>query len=67
MRTTTGTGGGKKISEDQARDFEAAVEEIKGDSALFLKHMEADAFSDILVSDIPKATAAIDKKRRQQS
>ena len=62
-----GQGGGKKVSEDQARDFEAAVAEYKGDRVLFLKHMGAESFADILVSDIPKALAAIDKKRRQQS
>ena len=61
-----GQGGAKKISEDQARDFEAAVQETKGNPALFLKHMEAESFSDILVRDIPKALAALDKKRRQQ-
>ena len=60
-----GQGGGEKISKDQALDFEAAVEETKGNPMLFLKHMEAASFSDILVRDIPKAVAAIDKKRRQ--
>ena len=60
-----GTGGGTKISEDQARDFESAVLEYKGDRALFLKHMKADTFADILESDIPKAVAALGRKRRQ--
>ena len=60
-----GQGGGEKISEDQARDFESAVKETKGNPMLFLKHMEAESFAGILVRDIPKALAALDKKRRQ--
>lgn len=60
-----GQGGSKKISEDQARDIEAALEETRGDPALFLKFMGVESFSDILECDMPKATAALEKKRQQ--
>ena len=60
-----GQGGAKKITEDQARDLKSVVEETNGNPILFLKHMDAESFADILARDLPKATAAIAKKRRQ--
>ena len=60
-----GQGGSKKISEDQVHDIEAALEETKGDRALFLKFMGVESFADILECDLPKATAALEKKRQR--
>jgi len=53
-----------KISQEQAKDLEAAIQEVKMDKGRFLVYMHVGDVRDILVKDLPVALNAIDVKRR---
>lgn len=53
----------KTISQDQALDIEAALAEVKGDRAGFLKYMNVDSIDQILERDHGKAIKALEAKR----
>lgn len=52
------------ISEDQTRDLEIMIENVKADKARFLSFMGVEKVSEILVRDLNKAVNALDSKRR---
>ena len=52
------------ISDEQAKDLEAALQEVKADKGKFLVFMGCGAVKDILARDLAKAVNAIDVKRR---
>lgn len=54
----------RRITVDQARDLEAAVDEINMDKGKFLVYMAVGGFDEILESDFRKALNAIDTRRR---
>ena len=62
-----GTGGSDVILEQQALDIEAALTETKSNRKVFLEYMGVSNVAEILVKDLPKATEALERKRRQAS
>lgn len=54
-----------KISESEAADLQAKIEEVGADKARFLKHMNAAKLTDIRKSDLRAAHNALENKRRQ--
>lgn len=52
------------ITDDQVKDIEAALDELKMDRARFLVYMHVGAVADILAKDHQKAIVALDVKRR---
>lgn len=60
-----GNGGSAPITEDQAKDIEALMTEVKADKARFLVFMGAGEVSSILSRDFSKAINALEAKRRK--
>lgn len=60
----TGGENRRPISEEQAKDIHAALDEVKADKKRFLEYMEVERVEDILLRDLKKALNAIDVKRR---
>lgn len=52
------------ITEDQARDLESAIEEVRMDKGKFLVYMHVGSVREILQRDLATAVNAIDVKRR---
>lgn len=52
------------ITEEQARDLNAWLEEVKADRPRFLKYMGVERVEDILQGDYKKAVESIEAKRR---
>lgn len=59
-----GAGGSAKITQNQADDLRALLDEAKGDAPRFLAWIGAAKFEDILVRDHSKAVQFIEAKRR---
>jgi hypothetical protein len=59
-----GNGGSSAISEEQARDLNALMDEVKADRPRFLKYMGVEKTEDILERDHRKAITALEEKRR---
>lgn len=55
------------ITDEQAKDLYAALEEVKGDKGMFLHYMGVPSIEKILKRDLQKATASIEAKRRKVS
>lgn len=66
IETDEDTDGEKRepISQEQARDIEAAIDEVKMDKGKFLIFMGVGDVKDILQRDLKKALNAIDTRRR---
>jgi hypothetical protein len=58
-----GNGGSEAISENQAKDFRAAIDEVNGNLEGFLRAMKVESIEAILVRDIKKAGNLIQSKR----
>lgn len=54
------------IDEEQVKDLEALIEEVKADKERFLTYMEVDALSGITAGTFKKAVDALEVKRGQQ-
>jgi hypothetical protein len=54
-----------RITEEQARNIESLVAEVKADLPAFLRYMGAARIIDIPVSDFPRAINALESKRRR--
>lgn len=52
------------ITEDQTRDLEAAISEVKGSMAGFLKKFKIAKIGDLLKSDLDDALQMVEEKRR---
>lgn len=52
------------ISEEQARDINALIDEVKADRARFLSYMGVASTGEILAKDFTKAITALESKRR---
>lgn len=61
-----GNGGSATISDDQAKDIEALITEVKADRARFLAYMGTTNVEAILSRDFTKAVTALESKRRAQ-
>jgi len=59
-----GMGGSAPITDAQAADLEAMLEEVKADKGKFLVFMGVGDVKDILAKDMKKATNALETKRR---
>lgn len=57
----------KQITEDQAKDLHAALDEVKMDVPRFLLYMQVGAVSEILAVDYRKALNAIEVKRQDNA
>jgi hypothetical protein len=54
----------RPITQDQARDIEALISEVKADKARWLAYMGVSAVEDILATDYKKAVSSLESKRR---
>jgi hypothetical protein len=54
------------ITDDQAKDIDTLLSEVKGDKASFLRFMGVNRIEDILAADYKKAINALEAKRRSQ-
>ena len=59
-----GQGGDKPITENQATDLQAFIEEVKADKARFLHFMGVEKLGAILARDYQKAINSLETKRR---
>lgn len=57
----------KPISEEQAKDIEVMLQEVKGDKAGFLRYMGVSSIAEIPQRDHGKAIASLEAKRRTQN
>jgi hypothetical protein len=53
------------ISEDQARDLQARLDEVKGNVAGFLQYFDIDKLSDLRKADLSRAFEMIEKKAKK--
>jgi hypothetical protein len=54
----------KRVTEEQAANIEALIEEVKADKPKFLKWMQADAVENIRARDYEEAVKALEAKRK---
>lgn len=54
------------ISDDEAKDLEAKIDEVKANRAKFLAYMNVDKIAAITKNDLQKALNALETKRQQQ-
>lgn len=63
-RDDDGQGGDKKITEDQARDLQALMEEVKQDIPRFLKYFDIAKVSDLPAKELAGAIQDLERKRK---
>lgn len=60
------TAAAPRVSDDQAANINALIEEVGADKAAFLKYMQAESVDRIRADEYSRAIAALEKKRRAQ-
>lgn len=59
-----GQGGGRFISEEQVKDLETLIQDVKADKARFLEYMGVETLAAIPLRDRTKAVNALEAKRK---